>query len=158
EGTIARSGERLRVTANLIQVSPERHIWAHSYEMSLRDVLALQNEIATAIAGEIHARLSSQRHMRLASSRPVNPEAQLAYWRARYFFHNREASPEVVRKGVEYSEEAVRLDPDYAPAYATLAVSYERMIDRFDVSPKEVMARARAAAERAIVLDQELAY
>jgi TolB-like protein/DNA-binding winged helix-turn-helix (wHTH) protein len=158
EGTFVQSGGRLRVTANLIQVSPERHIWAHSYERDLRDVLALQNEIASAIAGEIHVRLSPQQHLRLAGSRPVNPDAQLAYWRARYFFYNREGSPEVVQTGVKYSELAVQLDPAYAPAYATLAVSYERLIDRGEIFPKEIMARAKTAAQKAIALDEDLAY
>src|SRR5215475_13573931 len=89
EGTVAQTGDRLRVTANLVQVSPERHIWAHSYERNFRDALALQNEIAAAIAGEIEGRLTPQQQSRLGSGRPVNPEAQIAHWKARYFLHSR---------------------------------------------------------------------
>jgi hypothetical protein len=77
------------VTANLIQVSPEKHIWAHSYERTFSDALTLQNEIAGAIAEEIHGKLTPEQHSRLGRSRPVNPDAQLAYWKARYFLSAR---------------------------------------------------------------------
>jgi len=116
EGTVTQSGDRLRVTANLIQVSPEKHIWAHSYERDFRDVLALQNEIAGAIAGEIHGRLTTREQSRVASSRPVNPEAQLAYWKARYLLNSGldpkyGGMPEATRRSIESAEQAVRIDP-----------------------------------------------
>jgi TolB-like protein len=158
EGTITHSGDRIRVTANLIQVSPERHIWAHTYERNSIDTLALQNEIAGAIAAEIQGKLTPHQQSRLASSRPVNPDAQLAYWKARYFLHGgRDSDPEGAMKSVEYSEQAVRIDPGYAPAYAGLARSYARLsyVDR--AVPGEAMTRARTAAKRAIALDEDLA-
>lgn len=116
EGTIAQSGDRIRVTANLIQVSPERHIWAHSYERDFRDALTIENEIASAIAGEIEGKLTSQQQSRLGNARPVNPEVQLAYWKARYLLDHSIGDLEVYRKAIEYSEQAVRIDPNYAPA------------------------------------------
>jgi len=108
EGTITRSGDRLRATANLIQVSPEKHLWAASYERSSRDALTLQNEIADAIAAEIEGTLTVRQRVRpTPSRRHVNSEAQLAYWKARYFLHGRRET-EAASKSIEYSEEAVR--------------------------------------------------
>jgi TolB-like protein/Tfp pilus assembly protein PilF len=163
EGTITQSGDRLRVTANLIQVSPERHIWAHSYERNFRDVLVLQNEIANAVAGEIQGRLTPRQQSRFGNSRPVNPEAQLAYWKARYLLNTGfdpkyGGMPEAARKSIESAEQAVRIEPGYAPAYAALATSYKLLSDIGEAFPREVAPRARAAAQRAIALDEELAY
>ena len=163
EGTIAQSGDHLRVTANLIQVSPEKHIWAHAYERNLRDALALQNEIAGAIAGEIQGKLTPRQQSRLANGRPVSPEAQLAYWKARYLLSTGldpqyGGPPEAARKSIESAEQAVRIEPGYAPAYAALARSYVLLSDIGEAFPRDVMPRARAAAQRAIALDEELAY
>ena len=154
EGTIAQSGHRIRVTANLIQVSPEKHLWAQSYERDSRDALALQNEVAGAIAGEIHAKLTPQQQSRLTSSRAVTPDAQLAYWKARYFLNGRRDA-ESARKAVEYAEQAVRLDPGWAPAQAALAESYV-MLAYFGGVPTEIEHRARMAAERAVELEDQL--
>jgi hypothetical protein len=104
-----------------IQVSPEKQIWMHSYERSLHDVLALQNEIAAAIAAEVQGKLTPQQQSRLSRNRTVNPEAQLAYWKARYFLNLRKDRI-ADRKSLEYSELAVRMDPGYAPAQAALAM------------------------------------
>jgi TolB-like protein/DNA-binding winged helix-turn-helix (wHTH) protein len=159
EGTIRQSGDRVRVTANLIQVSPEKHIWANSYERSLRDALALENEIAGAIASEIQGKLTPRQQARLANSRPVNPEAQLAYWKARYLLdHTYRGSADDYSKIAEYPEQAVRMDPGYAAAHAALAEAYWKLADAGIMLPKEAMARAKAAALRAIALDEELAY
>ena len=158
EGTISQSGDRIRVTANLIQVFPEKHIWAHPYERTFRDALALQNEIAGAIAAEIEGKLTPHRQARPGSSRPVNPEAQLAYWRAKYLLNNTRGASEEIQKIIEYSEQAVRIDPGYAPAHAALARSYAMLSDVGTAFPKEVMPRAKTAAQQAIALDEELAY
>jgi TolB-like protein/DNA-binding winged helix-turn-helix (wHTH) protein/Tfp pilus assembly protein PilF len=155
EGTIAQSGNRIRVTASLIQVSPEKHLWAHSYEGDVRDAPALQNEIAGAIAGEIQGVLTPRQQSRLARGRAVKPAAQLAYWKARYFLNGRR-NRDTARKAVEYSEQAVRIDPDWSQAQAALAMSYVMLGDLGGV-PGEAEPRARTAAERAIALDDELA-
>jgi TolB-like protein/DNA-binding winged helix-turn-helix (wHTH) protein/Tfp pilus assembly protein PilF len=156
EGTITQSGDRLRATANLIQVSPEKHIWAGSYERSFRDALALQNEIAGAIAGEIQGKLTPRQQSHSTTSRPVNPDAQFAYWKARYFLRGRR-EVDAARKSIEYSEQAVRIDPTYAPAQASLAMSYLMLSNLGGGFPSEVMPRAKTAAQRAIALDEELA-
>jgi TolB-like protein/DNA-binding winged helix-turn-helix (wHTH) protein/Flp pilus assembly protein TadD len=156
EGTIMHSGDRLRATAKLIQVSPEKHIWAGSYERSFRDALALQSEIANAIAGEIQGTLAPRQHPRATTTRAVNPEAQLAYWKARYFLHGRRER-DAAKKSIEYSEQAVGLDPSYAPAHAAIALSYLMLSKLGGAFPSEVISRARTAAQRAVALDEELA-
>lgn len=156
EGTVAQSGDHVRVTANLIQVSPEQHIWARSYERDLRDVLALQNELAAAVAAEIQGKLTPQQQAHLRTSRPVNPEAQLAYWKALYFLHGRR-DPEGARKSIEYAEHAVGIDPSYAPAWAALSMSYAELGFMGGVLPNEIMPRARIAAQRSLALDESLA-
>jgi len=155
EGTITQSGDRLRVTANLIQVSPEKHIWANSYERNFRDALELQNELSDAIAGEIQGKLTPRQQPRSRSNRPVNPEAQLAYWKARYLLKARKDS-EATAKSIEYAEQAVRIDPSYAPAHAMLAMSYAMLSDG-ETIPRDAVSRAKTAAHRAIALDEELA-
>src|SRR5205814_878809 len=157
EGTIAQSGDRIRVTANLIQVSPEKHIWAHSYEGDFRDVLTLENGIAFAIAREIEGKLTPKQHSRLGSTRPVNPEAQLAYWKARYLLDHSIGEVEVYKKAIQYCEEAIRLDPGYAPSHAALASATAALINT-GAFPREVMPAAEASARRAIALDEEFAY
>ncbi|MGH9627067.1 MAG: hypothetical protein ACRD7E_01700, partial [Bryobacteraceae bacterium] len=144
----------LRVTANLIQVSPEKHIWAHTYERSLQDVLVLQNEIAEAIAAAIQGKLSPSQQWRPGHSRRVNPEVQLAYWKALYYLNARR-DPQAGKKGIAYAEQAVQIDPGYAPAHAVLARSYANQ-SYMGGSPS-LMARAKAAAQRAIALDDQLA-
>src|SRR5882724_1280978 len=118
-----------------------------------RDVLVLQNEIAGAIAGEIQGKLTPRQQSQVASSRPVNPEAQLAYWKARYLLNTGldpkyGGMPEASRRSIESAQQAVRIDPGYAPAYAALAKSYVMLSDIGEAFPREVMPSARAAAER----------
>jgi len=156
EGTITQTGDRVRATANLIQVSPEKHIWAGSYEGNVRDALALQNDIAGAIAIEVRGKLTPLQRSRPASNRPVDPAAQLAYWKARYFLHGRRDVANA-RKSIEYADQAVRDDPTYSPAHAALAVSYLMMSNMGGAFPRDVIPEAKAAAQRAIALDERLA-
>jgi TolB-like protein/DNA-binding winged helix-turn-helix (wHTH) protein len=160
EGAIAQSGDRIRVTANLIQVSPEKHIWAHAYERNLRGALALQNEIAGTIAEEIAGKLSPRPQSRLANSRLVNPEAQAAYWKAKYLLDHRfrVGLEKDYRKIIDYSEQAIRMDPDYAPAHATLSRAYATISDIGQAFPRDIMPHARAEAQRAVALDEGLGY
>jgi tetratricopeptide (TPR) repeat protein len=156
EGTIAQSGNRVRVTANLIQVSPEKHIWAHSYERDLRDALALQDEIASAITGEVQGKLTPRDQSRLATSRPVDPEAQLAYWKAQYLMNNTGGDLPDLQKIIKYYEEAVRIAPDFAPAYTLFARAYMFWAGNSQALPKDVGSRAKVAAQQAIALDEKL--
>lgn len=156
EGTISQTRDRVRATASLIQVSPEKHIWARSYEGNVRDTLALQSDIAGAIAVEVRGQLAPLQPSRAASSRPVDQAAQLAYWKARYFLHGRRDVTNA-RKSIEYAEQAVRDDPAYAPAQAALAMSYLMLSNMGGAFPRDVIPDAKAAAQQAIALDERLA-
>ena len=156
EGTITQLHDRIRVTANWIRVSPEMHLWARSYERKLGDMLALQVEITSAIAEEIRGKVAPHRPPRVSGSRSENPEAQLARWKARFFIHSRR-TPESAKKSLEYAQQAVGLAPDSAEAHAVLAHSYA-MLTYMGVMPgAEARRSANAAAERAILLDPNLA-
>jgi TolB-like protein/Tfp pilus assembly protein PilF len=155
EGRVMRAGERVRITAQLIDARTDRHIWADSYERDLRDVLALQDEVARAIATEIQIQVNTPETRRPVSAGTVNPEAHEAYLKGRYFWNKRSA--EGVRKGIEYFEQATRLDPNYAVAYAGLAESYVVLNGHRFLPPDQAFPRVRAAALRALELDEKLA-
>jgi TolB-like protein/Tfp pilus assembly protein PilF/tRNA A-37 threonylcarbamoyl transferase component Bud32 len=121
EGSVLRGGDRVRITAQLIDARADRHLWAESYERDLRDILALQSEVAGAIANKIQGALAPQEQGRLAHTPPVNPAAHEAYLKGTYL--NR-GTNEQRRKAREYFEQAVSIDPGYAPAYAGLADYY----------------------------------
>jgi TolB-like protein/DNA-binding winged helix-turn-helix (wHTH) protein/Flp pilus assembly protein TadD len=156
EGTVLRAGDRVRITAQLIEASSDRHLWAQSYEGELRNTLALQNEVARAVADQIRIKLSSQEQIALKRVRNVNAEAYEAYLKGRFFWNKR--TGEGLRKAVEYFNEAIDKDPNYAQAYSGLADSYALMGDwEYGIlSPKEAFPKARAAATKALVLDNSL--
>ncbi|HEX9217308.1 MAG TPA: winged helix-turn-helix domain-containing protein, partial [Gemmatimonadales bacterium] len=156
EGTVSRSGERVRITAQLIQVPDERHLWAQSYEGDLEDTLALQNNVARAIAGQIRVTLNRREEAVLENSKKVNPEAYDAYLKGRYFWNKR--TGEGLKKAVDYFDRAIATDPDYANAYSGLADSYALMGDwEYGIlSPRDAFPRAKAAATKALALDDNL--
>ena len=155
EGSVLRAGDRVRITAQLIGVEPERHLWAHSYERELRDILDLQREVARAIAREIKITLTPKEEARLVSTRPVNPEAYDAYLKGRYFWNKR--TSEGIKKAIAYFEQAISESPDYALAYAGLADAY-LIAEIYGFLPSEgTYPRARAAATKAIEIDNMLA-
>lgn len=155
EGTVERSGNQIRVTANLMQAFPEKHLWAESYQRDLRDVLGLQGDIAKAIVREIRVEVTPQEQARLAAYRPVNPEAHEAYLKGRYFWNQR--TEEGLNKGVEYFQKAVELDPYYAQGYAGLADAYTVSAYRGYLPPREAYPKAKAAALKALEFDNGLA-
>jgi TolB-like protein/DNA-binding winged helix-turn-helix (wHTH) protein/Tfp pilus assembly protein PilF len=155
EGTVLRSGDRVRITAQLIRAPIDKHLWAHSYEGNLREVLTLQENVAKDVAGEIRAQLTPQEQARLRDARPVNPTAYEAYLRGNYFADKRTA--EDLTKAIEYFEEAIRDDPNWAPAYAGLADVYNVLSEYKSVPAHESHVKARAAARRAVELDDSLA-
>lgn len=156
EGSVMRSGQRVRVTAQLIDASTDRHLWAHSYERDLRDVLTLQAEVAGAIVNEVNGKLTPQQRTRVTTPRPANPEAYVAYLKSRYFLHN-QRSEEGARKSLEYSLQAVRMDPDWALAYSGLAHSYVSAALLDTLPPKGAMPEAKSAAQKALQLDPDIA-
>ena len=110
EGSVSRSGDKVRITAQLIDARADKHLWAKSFERSSRDVLALQAELASAIAREVNVRLTPSEQSRLTAAPSVNPEAHDAYLKGRYFFNR--PSDENLQKAIAQFEEAVRLSPD----------------------------------------------
>jgi TolB-like protein len=152
EGSVLRSGDRVRITAQLIDARADTHIWARSFERNSRDVLALQDELASAIAREIHVQLTPTEQARLSNAAPVNPEAHEAYLKGRFFFNR--PSDENLRKAIAQFEEAVRLSPDFAPAYSGLSDAYTWAGYNEDIlTASQARPKARAAAEKAIQLD-----
>jgi serine/threonine-protein kinase len=154
EGSVLRAGNRIRITAQLIHASTDRHLWARSYERDFKDILALQDEVAQAIAGQIQARLTSDEQARLSRARPVNPEAHEAYLKGRYEWYR--WTPENFRKALEYFQQAISIDPSYAPAYAGLSLAYQRLGDS-TWRPGDAYPKAKSAALRAVELDGDLA-
>ncbi len=155
EGTVQRSENRMRITANLLHASTDRHLWAERYERDLRDVLALQSEVARAIASEIQIKVTPNEQLRMGGSRLVNPEAYEAYLRGRYQWNMR--TEESLEKATAYFQKAIEKDPRYAPAYAGLADCYAILGDNGFHRPQEVFPQARAAAMRALEIDPTLA-
>jgi hypothetical protein len=119
EGSVRREGDRVRITAQLIQVKDQTHLWARDYDRNLRDILALQSDVAGAIAREIKLKLPSEESARLASTPALNPEAYELYLKGRYFWNKRTEDGFV--KAIGYFEQATALDPKYAQPYAGLA-------------------------------------
>ena len=152
EGSVTRSGDRVRITAQLIDARSDKHLWAESFERKSSDVLALQAELASAIASEINVRLTPGEQSRLSAAPSVNPVAHDAYLKGRYFFNR--PSDENLQKAIAQFEAVVTLSPTFAPAYSglsdayTWAAYYEGFISAADAKP-----RAKESAERAVALD-----
>jgi TolB-like protein len=154
EGTVQRSGDRVRITAQLIYGPSDKHLWARSYERDSRDVLALQQEVASAIADEIEIKVTPQKPIHLASAHPVNVQAHDSYLRG--LQQLRSETPEDIERAIEYFQQAVTHDSNYALAYSGLADAYHEQSTLFR-APLEVLPKAKAAAVRAIELDDSLA-
>jgi TolB-like protein/DNA-binding winged helix-turn-helix (wHTH) protein/Tfp pilus assembly protein PilF len=156
EGTVLRSGNLVRITAQLISAADDKHLWAKSYEGDLGDALALQEQVARSIASEIRIELTPHEQAMFKSVKRVNPEAYEAYLKGRYFWNKR--TSESLRRAIDYFNQAIEKDPNYAPAYAGLADSYALAGDwQYGVlTPREAYPRAKAAATKAIGLDSTL--
>jgi len=155
EGSITRSENRVRITAQLIEAPNDRHLWAKSYVRDLRDVLALQDEVARDIAEEIRIKLTPEERTRLAVARPIDPAAHEAYLRGRFFWNLR--TEKDLNKAKEYFEQAIAKDPGYAPAYSGLSDTYFYLGYAWGhMPPREAMPLSRAAALKALELDENL--
>jgi serine/threonine-protein kinase len=153
EGSVTRSGSQVKITAQLIDASRDKHLWADSFQRDLKDVLALQGEVARAITSEIGVRLTPQERLRLAEKKTVIPEAYEAYLKGNYHLLRRTAAD--ARKSLEYFQLAVDRQPDYALAWAGIAEAYQTAAGSAQgaLSPKEAFPEAKAAAMRAVELD-----
>jgi TolB-like protein/Tfp pilus assembly protein PilF len=157
EGSVLRSGGQVRVTAALIDPVTESQLWSDNYERPEEDILVLQGEVARAIANEIRIELTPQEEARLASARPVDPQAQEAYLKGRYSLLT--MTEQGVLKSVEYFEASIAHDSDYAMAHAGLADAYVMLgtVGASHMPAKEAMPKAKAAALKALELDEMLA-
>jgi len=155
EGTVQRSGERVCISAQLVLASTDTHLWADSYERDLRDILALQSDIARAVAKEIQVNLTPREQAHLAEVRPVHPEAYEAYLKGRHYWVKR--SREGFVKAVEYFQQSIAKDPGYAAAYAGLADAASIMGLWGLVSPAQGCGRAKVLAMQAVERDDGLA-
>jgi TolB-like protein/Tfp pilus assembly protein PilF len=155
EGTVQRFGKRLCISAQLIQASTDMHLWAESYERDLRNVLALQSEVAQAIAREVQAKLTPLDCARFGEAHPVDPEAYEAYLKGRYHWNRR--SPEGLEKAVQSFQQAIARDPSYAAAHAGLADCLSILGFWGLVPPEEGCGKAKRLALQALELDPGLA-
>jgi TolB-like protein/DNA-binding winged helix-turn-helix (wHTH) protein/Tfp pilus assembly protein PilF len=156
EGTVLRSGDQVRITAQLIEAATDKHLWSQSYEGELRDTLALQNRVASAIADQIRINLTPREQAALKSAKAVNPEAYQSYLKGRYFWNKRTA--EGLKAALAYFKQAIEEDPNYARAYSGLADTYALLGDwQYAVmTSKEAFPHAKAAAIHALELDNTL--
>jgi len=152
EGTVQRSGDRVRITAQLIHGPSDKHLWANTYERDLRDVLALQDEVARAIAREIRIELTPRDHTRLTVGRAVNPQAYELYLRGLAYSRQQGGQPK--RTSLDYFNRAIQIDPQWAEPYAQLARSYYWLAG---FGEPELYPKSKAAALNAIQLNDSLA-
>ena len=157
EGTVLRSGDRVRITAELIQVSTDRHLWAQTYESDLGDILSLQSRVASAIASEIRIKLTPEEQRLLSTNKTVSAASYESYLKGRYYWNKR--SEEGLKKAIEYFQLATQQDNNSALAYAGLADCYSIIGSAIvgTVPSQEVAAKAKAAAVKALELDASLA-
>jgi TolB-like protein/Tfp pilus assembly protein PilF len=169
EGTVVRSGDRVRVTVRLDRASPEGQLWAGAYDRSVRDILDLQNEIARTVTDEIQIKLTPQEHAPLASVRPIDPEAHDEYLRGRSVLaggpghlsklaSKRQFTEQDIQTAIAYFKSAIDKDPAYAQAYAGLADAYIHWGNPSwgGGSPKKSLSDAKEAATTALKLDPSL--
>ena len=151
EGSVLRSGDRIRISVQLVRANGEKRIWGQTYERNVRDVLALQSEVTRAIVDEIQVKLTPGEQARLANVRPSNPEAHVAYAKGRFFWNKR--TEEGLRKAVEFFGEAIDKDPGYALAYVGLADSWVPRAWYAYLPAKEAFPHAKEAVTKALELD-----
>lgn len=155
EGTVLRVGRRVRITAQLIDAKSETHLWAESYERDLRNVLALQADVARAIAREVEVRLTPHEEAQLSQARPVDPEAYEAYLKGRYYWSRR--TREGAGKAAHYFQQAISKDPGFAAALAGLADCLSALGCYSIVAPVDGCGKAKLLALQALEMDRSLA-
>jgi TolB-like protein/DNA-binding winged helix-turn-helix (wHTH) protein/Flp pilus assembly protein TadD len=158
EGSVTRSGNRVRITAQLLYAPSDQHLWADTYERDLGDVLKLQSEVAQAIAQQVRVQVTPDQQARLRSARPVNPEAYEAYLKGRYYLTTRFTMPQPLNMAKSYFEEAIRKDPDFALGYSGLADSYVwlALFGRGQVSTDRAYQSAKESVRKALELDNSI--
>jgi len=154
EGTVMRSADKVRITAQLIDARSDRHLWANSYKRDLREILSLQEEVARHIADEIATNLNAGERRQPASTGGVDPVAHEAYLRGNFYWNQMSCDGFV--KGRQYFEQAVEKDPNFARAYVGVAESYFTLVDWGCSPDRELVTKSRIAARKALALDPNL--
>jgi len=149
EGSVQRSGNRVRITAQLVRAATDKHLWAQAYERDLKDILALQDEIASGIAHEIETRLGGPKPLPPAKTVNVRLDAYEAYLKANYYFDKFE-----LQKSIDYYGQAIKLDPTYAPTYAHMAQAYSFLAFFGALAPREGWGKVKEAATLAVEKDE----
>jgi TolB-like protein/DNA-binding winged helix-turn-helix (wHTH) protein/Tfp pilus assembly protein PilF len=156
EGSVIRSGQRVRITAQLLHAPTDKHLWAESYERDLGDVLKLQSEVAQAIAQQVRAQLTPQQQARFRSAGSVNPDAYDAYLKGRLYFVNEFTKPDSLKKAQRYFEESTQKDPNFALAYAGLADTYVYLAFAGALQRDQAYRSAKEELARALELDDSI--
>jgi len=155
EGSVVKTGDRFRITVQLIHAASDQHLWTEVYDGAMADVLEVQGKVARDVAAGIRAQLSRGEKARLTISRRVSPEAYSLYLKGRYFA--RILTEEGQRKAILHFQKSIQCDRDYAPAYAGLAECLIELAYFFGMNPKKAFAEAKLAALKAVALDEEFA-
>jgi TolB-like protein/DNA-binding winged helix-turn-helix (wHTH) protein len=153
EGTVSHSGNHLRITANLVQASPEKHLWAQSYDSEVGDALTVEGQLAQSVAREIQVTLTQKERNLLAARRSANPDAQDLYFRGAYILN--QSTEEAYEKAIRYLQQAIEKDPGYAEPYSALAMVYANWVPGAN-SPRDRMPKAREYALKALSLDNNV--
>lgn len=156
EGSVVRSGKRVRITAQLLHGPTDRHLWAETYERDLGDVLRLQSDVAQAIAQQVRAQISPQQQVRFRAARAVNPEAYESYLQGRFYMTNLFSKPQDLTTARNFFEQAIRKDPRFALAYSGLADSYVYSAFFRQVRPDLAYRSAKDAISKALQLDDSI--
>jgi TolB-like protein/Flp pilus assembly protein TadD len=149
EGSVREDGSRIRVTAQLIRAPDDIHVWADSYDLDVKDLLGIETTVASRVGEQVRLRVPA------ASARDVNADAHLAYLQGRYYWNRRTHAD--FERGIAFFNQAIAIDQSYAPAYAGLADSYLLMSNYGHLPVEDALPKAKAAANRALVLDDGLA-
>ena len=147
EGTVIRSGDRVRITAQLLDARSDRHLWAKAYDRDIHEIMSLQQDVAGNIFQEIQAKLTPEENLRPSRKRQADPEAYDNYLRGLYFWHK--FTTEGMTRAAEYFEKSVQKNPSYALGYACLAKTYGMLAD-FVGPPKDFIPKAKEATEKAV--------
>ena len=156
EGSVTRSGQRVRVTAQLVQAPTDQHLWAETYDRDLGDILKLQGEVADVIAGQVRAELTPTQQALIRRAHAVNPDAYDAYLKGRLYFVNEFTKPDSLKKAQRYFEESIQKDPKFALAYAGLADTYVYLTFAGALQRDQAYRSAKEALATALELDDSI--
>ena len=152
EGSVQKANDQVRVNVQLINAMTDAHLWAETFDRQLTDIFTVETEIAKTIADMLQAKLSGSEKTAMAKKPTANPEAYELYLQGRFFWNKRTAAD--LRKSIDYFNQAIAKDPDYALAYAALAQAWLILPAYGGGAPKDCVPPAQAAAEKALALDE----